>query len=496
MNKQLTTILSIVITLSVVACGGSGSIGFSGIGGSGFISSGSISGFGSVFVNGVEFETDNASFDVDGVSGTQDDLAIGMIVRVSGTINSDGVTGTATSISFDDELQGPVTALTAPDVDGITRSFTVLGSNVIIDSGSTTFDISDNVPANTSFGFSTISDNNNVEISGFFNSSGDLVATRVELKDILFDISSIIEVKGTISLLSGTTFNLGSLVVDASSATIDDLLNGLVDGELVEVKGTLNAGTVIASKVEGKDTSIDDSNEFELEGIVTDYIDDSTFKISGISVDASNAVKQPLSLNLANDIRVEAEGAVVNGILVATEIELEGGDIKVHAEVSSVNVGAATFTVRPVTGQPEITVIVTSDTQLQDEVNDIEPYTLTNLFNDLGFVEVRGFDDGSGAIIATEIDVTEQDDVIVQGEATAATGSATTGGMITVLGVEFSFDALTDFEDKDDNDMTQVQIDSLINGISPATPQLIKIKDNEAGTGGNATGFADEIDIE
>lgn len=104
----------------------------------GFVSTGTITGFGSVYVNGVKFETDSATFDVDGVSGTQDDLAIGMKVDVMGTINADGVTGTATSIDFDEELQGPVSDITVGD--GQTRSFTVLGSTVIIDSNDTNFD--------------------------------------------------------------------------------------------------------------------------------------------------------------------------------------------------------------------------------------------------------------------------------------------------------------------------------------------------------------------
>ncbi len=150
--------LATAIALSIAACSPTDSEGVAGIGGSGYVSSGSVSGFGSVFVNGVEFETDSSTFDVDGVSGTQDDLAIGMIVQVSGTINADGITGDATSISYDDQLQGPVTGLTAPDADGLTRSFMVLGINVIIDSGSTSFDVSGDVtlPVNTTFDFDSI----------------------------------------------------------------------------------------------------------------------------------------------------------------------------------------------------------------------------------------------------------------------------------------------------------------------------------------------------
>jgi len=500
MNTQLTKIiLSTITALTIVACGGSGvGVGLAGIGGSGFIASGSISGFGSVFVNGVEYETDSATFDVDGDSGTQDDLAIGMIVQVSGSINDDGVTGTATSISFDEELQGPVSAVGAPDADGIKRTVTILGLTVVIDSSSTTFDIdNDNIPANTVFDFDTIVVDNNVEVSGFFDTSGDLHATRIELKDITFDTSSIIEVEGMITGLSGTTFNLnnfGSLMIDAAAASLDDLPNGLEDGQRVEVKGTLAGLILTATKVEGEDNSADDTDEFELEGIITDYVDDSNFKIGEIMVDASNATKEPTSLVLENDAHVEVEGAIVNGVLIATEVESEGGDIKVHATVTSVDLATNTFTVEPVAGQP-ITVTITSDTQLEDEVNDIEPFTLNNLVV-TNFVEVRGFDDGNGGIIATEIDVREQDDVIIQGNATASTGNAASGGTITVLGIQFSFDALTDFEDINDVDLSLTQIDALINSISLSTPRLIKIKDNETGTGGNAVGIADEIDIE
>ncbi len=214
MNTKLTiSTLSATIALTLAACGGSGGGGVAGIGGSGFISSGSITGFGSVFVNGVEFETDSSSFDVDGAPGSQDDLGIGMIVQVSGTINDDGVTGTATSIKFDDQLQGPVSGL-APFVAGdVKRTFTVLGVTVIIDSSSTTFDISgeDGIPLNTVFNFETITNDNNVEISAFPNSNGELVATRIELKDITFDPTSIVEVRGTITNPVNTSFTLNGL---------------------------------------------------------------------------------------------------------------------------------------------------------------------------------------------------------------------------------------------------------------------------------------------
>lgn len=482
-NQLTTTALSAAIALTVVACGPSGTGGLAGIGGSGYVSSGSVTGFGSVFVNGVEFETDSATFDVDGVSGTQDDLAIGMIVKVAGSINANGVSGTATAISFDDELQGPVTGLKDIGNDGIKKSFSVLGTTVIIDSGSTAFD---------GFDFGTIRDNNNVEVSGFFDSEGIIQATRVELKEIDFiENSSIVEVKGVIKNLSGTDFNLGddvgSLNVDASQAAIEDLPNGLVNDQLVEVKGTYvkASNTISATEVEAEDDSIEDTDEFELEGLVSGYTDiNSIFKIGEISVDASNADLEPATLTLANDLRIEAEGAIVDGVLIATEIELEGGEIKVHAKVTAVNRAGNTFEIKPVSTQPVITVTVTTDTQLEDDVKEIEPFTLNNLVVD-DFVEVQGYDD-AGGITATEVEVKESSDVVVQGYATDVTG-----GTITVLGVTFDYDAATKFEDENDVGVSGASdIQALIDRISATSP-LVKIQDDEPGDG-----IADEIEIE
>ena len=51
-------------------------------------STGTITGFGSVFVNGIEFETGSSSFDVDdNPSSSEDDLAIGMVVTVVGGVS-------------------------------------------------------------------------------------------------------------------------------------------------------------------------------------------------------------------------------------------------------------------------------------------------------------------------------------------------------------------------------------------------------------------------
>ena len=75
------------------------------------ISSGAITGFGSVFVNGVRFETSGAAFTINGRPGTQADLRVGDVVKIHG--HRDGAGNcTADHIDFDDLVKGPVRAST------------------------------------------------------------------------------------------------------------------------------------------------------------------------------------------------------------------------------------------------------------------------------------------------------------------------------------------------------------------------------------------------
>jgi hypothetical protein len=494
MNTFLTkSALSAAIALTLAACGGGvdvGGGGVAGIGGSGFTSSGSVTGFGSVFVNGVEFETSGTVFDIDDSgSGSQTDLAIGMIVTVNGTVNADGITGTATSISFDDQLQGPVSAITAvlADPDEENRSFTTLGTTVRINRFNTSFDVSATVNA-PNFDFDGIKDGDHIEISGFFNAAGELVATRVELKATAFSTSNIVELKGTIAGLVSSTFTVSGVNVDASSATIDDLPGGLAEGASVEVKGTCSdsaCSTLNATRVEGQ-SGFDDADKISVEGLITDFVSSSDFKINGISVNASNAILSPGTLVLRDGARVEVEGPISNNVIQALTVELRGGDAKVHATVSSsvdpaTGIFEVTFTGNNT--QPQtIAVTVTTATEMEGTV------TVGN------FVRVRGFENDAGGITATRVEDRDPDDVIVQGDLQSIIKDVS----ITVLGASFQIDDTpvnkgeTDFENTADIGIPQ---DDFITAAPPGT--LVKVKDRNSGGGGSPlNGIADEIDIE
>ena len=109
-NKFTTAICSLVICSGLLsACGdsGGGSDTTAGIGGTG-IAVGKITGFGSVYVNGDRFVTDNSVFVVDGEVLDQSALAVGMVVRLEAETENGQYTGEAIQVVYDDEIQGPI----------------------------------------------------------------------------------------------------------------------------------------------------------------------------------------------------------------------------------------------------------------------------------------------------------------------------------------------------------------------------------------------------
>ena len=87
-----------VFLLSTLCCaGGTDTADNGGMSGTG-ISQGTIDSFGSIFVNGVEWEIDAASIEVDDATAAELDLRVGMVVTVRGDLDSAGTTGTATDV--------------------------------------------------------------------------------------------------------------------------------------------------------------------------------------------------------------------------------------------------------------------------------------------------------------------------------------------------------------------------------------------------------------
>ncbi len=391
----------------IASCGGGGGGGndssVAGISGTGITATGTIDGFGSIFVNGIEFETNSASVILDSSAATETDLRLGMVVTVRGTVNADGTTGTADSVNFDDEVQGPISSI-LNDADGISKTLNVLGVSVFVDKLSTVFD---------GVSFDTLAINDVVEVSGFFNTSSVLVSTRVEKKENFVAGSSEIEVKGSVTNLNANQFTLGSFNVDFTSADLSDIPSGnLSDGLFVEVKGTLSGTTITATRIEIEDGLFDnDEGNVSVEGLITDFINAGNFKVSGQSVNAASAQLFPASLILRNGIKVEVEGNIANGILAAQRVEARGGEIRLSASIQSLNINNNSGDITLAFSTGNLVFSVNSQTELRDQTGNFNPLTLADLRTG-DFLEVRAFLNNA-QITATEVRLDDPDDDII-----------------------------------------------------------------------------------
>lgn len=468
-NKFKLSALASAVTLTLAACGGGtggGTGDIAGIGGSGYTSTGTVTGFGSVYVNGVKYETDSTEFDVEGISATQNELAIGMVVRVEGTVNADGQTGTASRIVFDDELQGPVSNLTVDAANPDIKTFDILGISVKIDRRRTEFDDKDN----QGFSFDNLTDGNTVEVSGFFDANSILNATYIDRENSLDEV----KIQGAITNLTATTFVINGQTVNHNTAELDDNLT-LVEGLWVKVEGTLDTGILVASEIEAINSdSYNENDEIDIEGFISDFVSNSSFKVNGISVDASQITLSDY-VTLGNNVWIEVEGTYANGILVANEIELRDGEVEIDAVIDQVNDdGSFSVTV----GGQSIEVQTGYETKFDFEDG-------TSELSIAQFVEIDGYQIDANTLFALEVDVEDAsgDDNELQG---IYQGTNETQDVIKILNVEFTVDGNTDFGDLNDmNEFlasavvgeTLVKVEYDINGV--ATQVEIEEEDDD-----------------
>jgi hypothetical protein len=393
-SKLGRRILISILGTSLAACVGSSDPTVAGIDGTGSsrgIVVGTINGFGSVIVNGVHFDTSNATFTIDGQLGTQSDLSAGDVVLVQGTIDSSHVNGSAESVSFDDNVEGPIDSIDLPN-----NSLVVMGQTVLVNDG-TSFD--DDITPRSLQGLKV---DDVVEVSGFVNASDDIVATRIEREQLggEFEVTGVVQAPVT-----ATRFNINALVVDYGTAMINDFATGAPsDGDRVEVKGSsFVAGVLVATEVEfkGPEIDLDDVDRVEIEGLITDFVSATEFKVAGqpTTTNGQTEFEHGTVLDLADDVEVEVEGQLVSGILVADEVEFhQPHNIRIEAPV------AVTDGTLSLLG---ITVVTNAVTRFEDDSDaDLETFGLGDI-NGGDFLEIRGFEEPSGTVVATRV---ERDD--------------------------------------------------------------------------------------
>ena len=437
MNRIYLAAITALLTLT--ACGGGGGGGndpTGGIDGRGtaVVAQGMITGKGSIIVNGVEYETDSSEIEIDGEVGFESELEIGDVVLISGTVDDNGTTGTATTVTFDDVVEGPVTGKsTTVTAEGQTvPTLIVLGQTVQVVDGETLFD--DTPPLS----YDTIAEGDVIEVSGYRLAGGNIRATRIEGKPA----GGVFEVTGVVSGLSGTTFMIGDLTVDFTGVTPDDSFPGgsVQNGDPVEVKGSEFAGgelTATSVEYKGGDLGAAAGSYMELEGYITSFDSIESFEVSGFPVIAAPGVPVEGTGPLGVNVKVEVEGTVnSSGVLVADNIEIKTStgiravgliDQLVPLQVLGITINASDLTTRFKDNA--------GDTPLGDDMK------LANLrVGD--YVEVRGQEQPQGQITAYTLERDDFDPLDPRFELRGFV-TAEAQPFLTVLGVTIATDDST-----------------------------------------------------
>ena len=272
---------------------------------------GRIAGFGSIVINGVHYDETTATVvDEDGATHKSTDLKLGMIAEVQasefGEVNH-VTSATAQNITFSSLIRGPV-ASKASD------TLVVLGQSVKVNA-TTVFDES------LSGGLAAIKAGDVIRVYGTLDAAtGAYTATRVEPQSgaELYGLRASVTAYDSVA----KTLSIGSTLIDVSVASVPD---GLKAGSLVRVKLQTSQvnGKWVAVSVKTGLFAPQDNEHSEVEGTITDFVSTGSFSVDGLPVDASKASFASGSTGLAKGVRVEVEGAVVNGVLVATTVKIK-----------------------------------------------------------------------------------------------------------------------------------------------------------------------------
>lgn len=484
-NSTIIKLLGFSLAASLAGCGGSGSsndVTQPPPAATAKTSVGQITGFGSIYVNGVEYDTSGSSYDVDDSTASGDDaLAVGMVVKVQGSVNADGRTGTADTITYDDDIEGIVEDLATDANDTSIKTFTVMGVSIRASENGTNFDGEDD----SAFSFTTIINGDNVEVSGAFD--GDiLIASYIEKQDAADDD---FEAKGTVSLYNGSD---QFVLVLKNESTLDVTIAagaeipsaGVAEGQFVEVEGTIpdpvNApNALLATKVEVEDEDRigdDDDDEVEIKGTLSYDVDSDTWSVMDVALNFDSGTEySPESLadsiadQTAAGLFVEVEGHYVNGMLNVDEIEVEEDDLEFKADVQDVVASEArdgTVTLSFGAAIGTIDVRVTADTMFLDD-DAMDHFDLSSLMmNDK--VEIKARRAVDGTIYASSLHLEDDMGYEIEGPVDAIDDVS-----ISVLGISFAIVAETFFE----------------NG-TPVVGDYVEVEDD------NADGAADSVELD
>lgn len=443
-RKRLFAAVATLLTAGLLsACNGETRVADGGIRGTGS-SVGPVSGFGSVFVNGVKFDTDGIPFrkviSNDGLDD-EDDLQKGMILRVEGKWQKDG-TGQAESMEYDDSLRGTVSGLTVNVVEK-RLEFSIHNQPVFADAQTVL----------KGKQFADFAEGDFVRVSAWRQADGRYRASYIGFNPQSYG-GDRVEVEGAVvrGTLTDSHFRMKELHIDFSRATFSDGLsaNNLNEqGAYFEVEGKMDAGVLKASRIQRDDFRRYQKRgeDMELAGPVSSDYDEHTqsFELNGLTIKVADekVLDDITTADLKAGVLVQVEGKFISPTeILASDIEAREGDVEVEGNIDGLcNGDRNCFTTGGVQIYVTSRTIIADDEDLESE----EPLTIDDLYfptyppnPKFVSVEVSGLEKrdqfGQAYVealkIERELSDTENDEYEVEGKLEAINGDD-----IKILGV-------------------------------------------------------------
>ena len=198
---------------------------------------GAITALNSLTVNGIDYDTDATSVYINGLPANVADLKLGQVIALESGVNFSDATGRADKIAYSASVIGPV-----ENIDATLKRLTVMGQTILTNAD-TVFDPS--IDPDT---FAGLTPGTAAQISGFRNTDGDILATRIEPETTNTSVQLIGSVAGLdpVNML----FSVNRLTVDYSRVKFIDLPMGMpANGLLVIVRGTLTNGILTVGEI-------------------------------------------------------------------------------------------------------------------------------------------------------------------------------------------------------------------------------------------------------
>ena len=276
--------------------------------------SGPISGFGSVIVNGMRFETVGASLsDDDGSPVRLQDLALGMSVNIDGTVDDNTGRGRAKSLSL---VHGNTGAITS--IDRSSQTITVMGLTIKTNTATAYKNVAS---------FSALAVGDAVEVYGTLQSDNTVLATLIEKETGTYTNRAV----GRVSNLdtNAKTFKIGSLVVNYGTATV---IGTLAEGRQIRVTATQGPvnNVLIANSIKVTDgaaygSSVASGTFLKIKGVAEAAPINGLLTVSGTRVNVAQATYEGGTSIVAGAL-LEIKGTWDGTVLQASKVELERND--------------------------------------------------------------------------------------------------------------------------------------------------------------------------